>query len=95
MNDPRFDTIEKRRDNRDEVNELVSAFTRERSMDDLQDLFAEHQVPHAPILGVTALSALFLKNTKPGARPAQAQAAPEPAAANAPSGTEASQAPAT
>ena len=52
LTDPRFDTIEKRRDNRAEVNALVSAFTRDRNMDDLQGLFAEHQVPHAPILGV-------------------------------------------
>jgi formyl-CoA transferase len=51
--DPRFATIERRRDNRAAVNEILSAFTRERSMEALVALFTEHQVPHAPILGVT------------------------------------------
>ena len=36
------------------MNELVSAFTREHSVDELVAIFAEHQVPHAPILGVQA-----------------------------------------
>lgn len=52
--DPRFDTIEKRRDNRDAVNALISDFTSQRSVADLEDLFAEHQVPNAPILGIQA-----------------------------------------
>lgn len=52
IGDPRFDTLEKRRDNREAVNALLSAFTRERTVDALAALLAEHQVPHAPILGV-------------------------------------------
>jgi crotonobetainyl-CoA:carnitine CoA-transferase CaiB-like acyl-CoA transferase len=52
--DARFDTIEKRRDNRDAVNALISDFTRRHSVEDLEDVFAEHQVPNAPILGVQA-----------------------------------------
>ena len=52
VSDPRFDTIEKRRDNREAVNALISDFTRQRGVEDLEDLFAEHQVPHAPILGI-------------------------------------------
>ncbi|CAN7592226.1 CoA transferase [Phenylobacterium sp. LjRoot219] len=51
--DPRFDTIEKRRDSRALVNEMVSAFTRERTVEELVEIFTEHQVPHAPILGIT------------------------------------------
>lgn len=51
--DPRYDTIQKRRDARDEVNAIVSAFTQEHTVDDLVALFTEHQVPHAPILGIT------------------------------------------
>lgn len=50
--DPRFATIEKRRDNRGIVNEMISAFTCQRSVQDLVALFTEHQVPHAPILGI-------------------------------------------
>ena len=50
--DPRFDTIEKRRDGREAVNALVSAFTRQHDVAELEEIFAEHQVPHAPILGV-------------------------------------------
>ncbi len=50
--DARFDTLEKRRDNRAAVNELVSAFTRRKTVQELVEIFTEHQVPHAPILGV-------------------------------------------
>ncbi len=53
IDDPRFDSIEKRRNNRDAVNELVSAFTREKTVQQLAELFTEYQVPHAPILGIT------------------------------------------
>jgi crotonobetainyl-CoA:carnitine CoA-transferase CaiB-like acyl-CoA transferase len=52
MGDSRFDTIEKRRDHRRLVNEMISEFTRQRSVKELVDLFTEHQVPHAPILGI-------------------------------------------
>ncbi len=50
--DPRYDTIEKRRDARDEVNAIVGGFTQQHSVDDLVARFTHHQVPHAPILGV-------------------------------------------
>ncbi len=52
--DPRFATIEKRRDNRQLVNDVIAEFTRQHSVQDLADLFTEHEVPHAPILGVKA-----------------------------------------
>jgi crotonobetainyl-CoA:carnitine CoA-transferase CaiB-like acyl-CoA transferase len=51
--DPRYDSIQKRRNARDEVNAIVSAFTAGKTVDELTRLFTEHQVPHAPILGVT------------------------------------------
>jgi crotonobetainyl-CoA:carnitine CoA-transferase CaiB-like acyl-CoA transferase len=51
--DPRYDTLEKRRDARDEVNEIVSAFTRDHTVDQLVAIFTAFEVPHAPILGVT------------------------------------------
>lgn len=51
--DPRYDAIQKRRDAREEVNAIVSAFTRDKTVAELVALFTEHQVPHAPILGVT------------------------------------------
>lgn len=51
--DPRYDTLEKRRDARAEVNEIVSAFTREHTVDELVAIFTAFEVPHAPILGVT------------------------------------------
>ncbi|EJL23702.1 CaiB/BaiF CoA-transferase family protein [Novosphingobium sp. AP12] len=51
--DPRYDTLEKRRDAREEVNAIVSAFTSQHSVDELVAIFTEHEVPHAPILGVT------------------------------------------
>jgi len=51
--DPRYDTLEKRRDAREEVNAIVSAFTALRSVDELVEIFTAAQVPHAPILGVT------------------------------------------
>jgi len=54
VQDPRFATIQQRRDNRGLVNELIAAFTRERSVAELAELFTRHEVPHAPILGVKA-----------------------------------------
>jgi crotonobetainyl-CoA:carnitine CoA-transferase CaiB-like acyl-CoA transferase len=51
--DPRYDTLEKRRDAREEVNAIVSAFTSQHSVEELVAIFTEHEVPHAPILGVT------------------------------------------
>lgn len=52
IKDPRFDMIEKRRNNRDVVNEMISAFTRQKTVQELVDIFTEYQVPHAPILGI-------------------------------------------
>jgi crotonobetainyl-CoA:carnitine CoA-transferase CaiB-like acyl-CoA transferase len=51
-NDPRFDIIEKRRDNRRAVNEAISAFTNQHSVQYLVELFSKYEVPHAPILGI-------------------------------------------
>lgn len=50
--DPRYDTLEKRRDARAEVNEIVSAFTRQYTVEELIEIFTCFEVPHAPILGV-------------------------------------------
>lgn len=52
--DPRFATIEKRRDNRHVVNEMICEFTRRKTVAQLVDLFTEYNVPHAPILGIQA-----------------------------------------
>ena len=54
VQDPRFATIQQRRDNRALVNELIAEFTREKSVAELAELFTRHEVPHAPILGVRA-----------------------------------------
>jgi crotonobetainyl-CoA:carnitine CoA-transferase CaiB-like acyl-CoA transferase len=50
--DDRYDSLEKRRDAREEVNEIVSEFTRRHSVDALVAIFTAYEVPHAPILGV-------------------------------------------
>lgn len=50
--DERFDTLEKRRTCRQQVNDLIGAFTAEKTVQALADLFTEHQVPNAPILGI-------------------------------------------
>jgi crotonobetainyl-CoA:carnitine CoA-transferase CaiB-like acyl-CoA transferase len=52
IEDSRFNTLEKRRDIRGIVNERISGVTGQKTMDDLVELFTEHQVPHAPILGI-------------------------------------------
>lgn len=52
IDDPRFATIEQRRDNRALVNERVSAQTLRHSVEELVAIFTAHEVPHAPILGV-------------------------------------------
>ena len=52
--DPRYDSLEKRRDARGEVNALVTAFTSGKTMQELAAIFTAHQVPHAPILGIHA-----------------------------------------
>jgi len=53
IDDPRFDSLEKRRDNRELVNEMIAGFTRQHSVETLVEVFTEHQVPNAPILGIT------------------------------------------
>ena len=52
IKDARFDTIQKRRDNRALVNERIGEFTRQKSVAELVELFTQYQVPHAPILGI-------------------------------------------
>lgn len=50
--DPRFETLEKRRDNRLLVNEMIGEFTRGKTVAQLVELFTQYNVPHAPILGI-------------------------------------------
>jgi crotonobetainyl-CoA:carnitine CoA-transferase CaiB-like acyl-CoA transferase len=50
--DPRFENIQNRRENRAQVNDIITAFTSQRSVKFLADLFAQYEVPHAPILGI-------------------------------------------
>ena len=50
--DPLFNSLEKRRDRREQVNQLVADFTSKRSIQEMVTLFTAHQVPHAPILGI-------------------------------------------
>jgi crotonobetainyl-CoA:carnitine CoA-transferase CaiB-like acyl-CoA transferase len=52
ISDSRFDSIEKRRDSREEVNDIIAAFTSRKTVQELVELFTEYQVPHAPILGI-------------------------------------------
>jgi crotonobetainyl-CoA:carnitine CoA-transferase CaiB-like acyl-CoA transferase len=52
LRDPRFETIEKRRDNRQAVNEMIRELTIGKSVAELVELFTEYNVPHAPILGI-------------------------------------------
>ena len=52
--DARFDTIQRRRDNRTFVNAMISAVTQNKTVEELVELLAQHEVPHAPILGIQA-----------------------------------------
>ncbi len=52
IDDPRYDTLEKRRKARSEVDALIGDRTGLHSFDALDALLTAHQVPHAPILGV-------------------------------------------
>jgi crotonobetainyl-CoA:carnitine CoA-transferase CaiB-like acyl-CoA transferase len=52
VDDPRFDSLEKRRDMRDVVNGIISSITRQKSVEQLVEIFTEYDVPHAPILGI-------------------------------------------
>lgn len=50
--DPRFDSLEKRRDSREQVNDLIAEHTRQKTVKELEALLSEYQVPNAPILGI-------------------------------------------
>ena len=52
--DPRFATLQGRKDHRAPLTELINARTAEKTVEQLAALFTEHQVPHAPVLGVQA-----------------------------------------
>ena len=52
--DPRFLTPTLRRDNRDECDRLIAEVTRTRSVAEWEARLAKFDVPHAPVLGVTA-----------------------------------------
>ena len=52
IDDPQFNSLEKRRNAREQVNELVAEFTRQRTVQELAALLTLHQVPNAPILGI-------------------------------------------
>jgi crotonobetainyl-CoA:carnitine CoA-transferase CaiB-like acyl-CoA transferase len=52
IEDDRYNTLEKRKANRSEVDALISERTVLSSFADLAEIFTRHQVPHAPILGV-------------------------------------------
>ncbi len=53
VDDPRFVTIENRRDHRRLINETICAFTCLRNVSELVALFTRYEVPHAPILGIS------------------------------------------
>ncbi|MCE7795352.1 CoA transferase [Sphingobium sufflavum] len=50
--DPRYDTLEKRRDIRAQINGMIAEKTQTKTVDELVELFTAYQVPHAPILGI-------------------------------------------
>ncbi len=52
--DPRFATIEGRRDYRAEVTDIVAARTKTKCVADLEALFDAHEVPYGPVLGIKA-----------------------------------------
>jgi crotonobetainyl-CoA:carnitine CoA-transferase CaiB-like acyl-CoA transferase len=52
IEDSRFDTLVKRRDIRSTVNERISGVTSQKTVNELVELLTQHQVPHAPILGI-------------------------------------------
>jgi len=52
IEDPRFDTLVKRRDLRETVNERIRGVTTRKTVNELVELLTQHQVPHAPILGI-------------------------------------------
>jgi crotonobetainyl-CoA:carnitine CoA-transferase CaiB-like acyl-CoA transferase len=52
--DPRFATLQGRKDHRVALSELIDARTAQQTVAQLEALFTEHNVPHAPVLGVQA-----------------------------------------
>jgi len=52
--DSRFATPSLRRDRRDEVDDIIAEVTRTRSVAEWQERLTAFDVPHAPVLGVTA-----------------------------------------
>ncbi|MFT5481848.1 MAG: crotonobetainyl-CoA:carnitine CoA-transferase CaiB-like acyl-CoA transferase [Halieaceae bacterium] len=52
IDDSRFDSLEKRRDQRSVVNDIISNITVLKSVPELVALFTKHEVPHAPIMGI-------------------------------------------
>jgi crotonobetainyl-CoA:carnitine CoA-transferase CaiB-like acyl-CoA transferase len=52
IHDPRYATSDARRVERQAVNTIVSDFTRGHTVSALVELFTQHDVPHAPILGI-------------------------------------------
>jgi crotonobetainyl-CoA:carnitine CoA-transferase CaiB-like acyl-CoA transferase len=52
--DPRFATPTLRRDRRDEVDQIISEITRTRTVAEWEERLKAADVPHAPVLGVTA-----------------------------------------
>jgi crotonobetainyl-CoA:carnitine CoA-transferase CaiB-like acyl-CoA transferase len=52
--DPRYASPTLRRDRRDEVDQIISDVTRTRTVADWEKRLAAADVPHAPVLGVTA-----------------------------------------
>lgn len=53
IDDPQFNSLEKRRENRELVNSQISEITQQRCVADLEKIFLKHEVPHSPVLGIT------------------------------------------
>jgi crotonobetainyl-CoA:carnitine CoA-transferase CaiB-like acyl-CoA transferase len=62
--DSRFATQAGRRKYRDEINQVIAKVTRTRTVAELEQLLSAHDVPNAPVLGVTAA----LSHPQAGAR---------------------------
>jgi crotonobetainyl-CoA:carnitine CoA-transferase CaiB-like acyl-CoA transferase len=52
--DPRFDTLPKRREHRDVLEGIIGDITRTETVTEWATRLQAHDVPHAPILGITA-----------------------------------------
>jgi crotonobetainyl-CoA:carnitine CoA-transferase CaiB-like acyl-CoA transferase len=53
IGDTRFDSLEKRRDTRATVNARIERATLQRTVQELVEILTQHEVPHAPILGIS------------------------------------------